>query len=124
MDMNRISIQDVLLKFEEDSKFDEDDEECWSKLPLTDEQKHEFLMEQSEDPQVQKLCAEIKRIRFRIELLEKIRGFSSCQALRPVETQSRTDELGQRPECHSAKQQTPAPEPVPPPQESRHPQTF
>ena len=43
-----------------------DDSDAWNMLPLTDEEKHTLLMEESTDPTVKKLYAKIKKLRAHI----------------------------------------------------------
>ena len=50
---------------------DADDSDAWSKLPLTEDQKHEFIMEQSTDPMVKALHIKIKMLREHIAKKEK-----------------------------------------------------
>ena len=60
---------DVLEKFR--TTLDtEDDSDAWSKLPLTEDEKHDFLMESSKDPRVQELYAKIKTLREHIKKQE------------------------------------------------------
>ena len=69
MSNNIFSDSDVLSKFQ--STLDDQDSEIWDKLPMSDKEKHDFLMEQSKDPRVQALYIKIKELREHISEAEK-----------------------------------------------------
>lgn len=81
------SIKDVIDKFEstlEDEK-SVDDRDAWSKLPMTQEEKHTFLMETSKDPEVQVLYKKIKAFRSHLAKLD-IEKPAPPQTAKPDET--------------------------------------
>lgn len=55
------SASDVLEKFQR--TLSEDDHDAWSKLPISEDEKRDLLMENSKDPEVQRLYAHIKKLR-------------------------------------------------------------
>lgn len=80
-----VSNKDVLKQFEKTlDKEPPEALEVWKKLPMTDDEKHDMLMEQSKSPRVKELYLLIQKLRTYLDEIES--DEIDSQPLRRTET--------------------------------------